>query len=53
MIEDVKSFLSQSFEMKDMEVGDVILNIKLQREDNGEVTLLQSYYVEKILSHFG
>ena len=29
VIEEVKSFLSQSFEMKDMGVADVILNIKL------------------------
>ena len=33
--------------------ADVILNIKLLREGNGGVTLLQSHYVEKILSRFG
>ncbi len=32
MIEEVKSFLSHSFEMKDMGVADVILNIKLLRD---------------------
>ena len=53
VIEEVKRFLSQSFEMKDMGVADVILNIKLLREGNGGVTLLQSHYVEKILSRFG
>jgi hypothetical protein len=53
VIEEVKSFLSQSFEMKDMGVADVILNIKLLREGNGGVTLVHSHYVEKILSHFG
>ena len=35
VIEEVKNFLSQSFEMKDMGVADVILNIKLLREGNG------------------
>jgi hypothetical protein len=33
--------------------ADVILNIKLVREGDGGVTLLQSHYVEKVLSHFG
>ena len=32
---------------------DVILNIKLLRNSKGGITLLQSHYVEKILSHFG
>ena len=53
VIEEVKSFLSQSFEMKDMGEADVILNIKLPREGNGGVTLVQSHYVEKILNRFG
>ena len=35
VIEEVKNFLSQSFEMKDMGVADVILNIKLLRDGNG------------------
>lgn len=39
--------------MKDLGVADVILNIKLVRGDNGEITLVQSHYVEKILSRFG
>src|SRR4051812_23055811 len=39
--------------MKDLEVADVILNIKLLRGDDGGITLLQSHYVEKILSRFG
>ena len=53
VIEEVKSFLSQSFEMKDMGVADVILNIKLLRDGNGGVTLVQSHYVEIFLSRFG
>jgi hypothetical protein len=32
---------------------DVILNIKLFREGNGEVTLVQSHYVENMLNRFG
>src|SRR5215216_4257680 len=53
VIEKVKSFLSQNFEMKDLGVADVILNIKLLRDDDGGITLLQSHYVEKVLSCFG
>jgi hypothetical protein len=39
--------------MKDLGEADVILNIKLVREADGGVTLLQSHYVEKELSRFG
>jgi hypothetical protein len=53
VIKEVKEFLSQNFEMKDLGEVDVILNIKLVREGDGGVTLLQSYYVEKVLSRFG
>jgi hypothetical protein len=38
--------------MKDMGEADVILNIKLIKGENG-ITLTQSHYVEKVLSHFG
>jgi hypothetical protein len=38
--------------MKDLGEADVILNIKLIKEDSG-ITLSQSHYVEKVLSHFG
>ena len=31
----------------------VILNIRLLRNSEGGITLLQSHYVEKILSRFG
>ena len=41
------------FEMKDLGVADVILNIKLLRDNEGGITFLQSHYVEKVLSHFG
>ena len=42
---EVKDFLSNNFDMKDLGVTDVILNIKLLIEDNGGVTLLQSHYM--------
>jgi hypothetical protein len=32
--------------------ADVILNIKLVKEGDGGVTLLQSHYVKKVLSRF-
>ena len=38
--------------MKDLGEADVILNIKLVKDENG-ITLSQSHYVEKILSRFG
>jgi hypothetical protein len=52
VINKVKTFLCQSFDMKDMEEADVILNIKLIKGENG-ITLMQSHYVEKVLSRFG
>ena len=53
VIEEVNEFLSKNFEMKDLGETDVILNIKLLREGDGGVTLLQSHYMEKVLSRFG
>ena len=53
VIEEVKYFLSSNFEMEDLGEADVILNIKLLREGNGGVTLVQSHHVEKILNRFG
>jgi hypothetical protein len=53
VIKEVKEFLSQNFEMKDLGETDVILNIKLVREGDGGVTLLQSHYVKNVLSRFG
>jgi hypothetical protein len=53
VIKEVKDFLSQNFEMKDLGEDDVIPNIKLVKEDDGGVTLLQSHYVENVLSRFG
>ena len=42
VINDVKSFLSKSFDMKDLGEADVILNIKLIKSEN-EITLSQSH----------
>jgi hypothetical protein len=53
VIKETKDFLSNNFEMKYLGEADVILNIKLLREGNGGITLVQSYYVEKVLSRFG
>jgi hypothetical protein len=52
VINEVKTFLSQSFDMKDMDEANVILNINLIKGQNG-ITLTQFHYVEKVLSHFG
>jgi hypothetical protein len=53
VIKETKDFLSNNFEMKYLGGADVILNIKLLREGNGGVTLVQCHYVEKVLSRFG
>jgi hypothetical protein len=53
VIKETKDFMSNNFEMKDLGEADVILNIKLLREGNGGITLVQSHYVENVLSHFG
>jgi hypothetical protein len=52
VINDVKSFLSQNFDMKDLGEANVILNIKLINGENG-IILKQSHYVENILNCFG
>jgi hypothetical protein len=53
VIKEVKDFLSSNFKIEDLGKADVILNIKLLREENGGVTLMQSHYVENVLNHFG
>ena len=50
-INDVKSFLSNNFDMKDLSPLDVILGIKLIKKNDGMV-LTQSHYVEKLLRKF-
>ena len=51
-INEVKSLLSKSFDMKVLGEADVILNIKLIKVDGG-INLSQSHYVEKVLNRFG
>jgi hypothetical protein len=51
VINEVKTFLCQSFNMKDIDDADVILNIKLIKREN-RITLTQSHYVEKVLNRF-
>jgi hypothetical protein len=53
VIKETKDFRSNNFEMKDLVEADVIFNIKLLKEGNGGVTLVQSHYLEKVLSRFG
>jgi hypothetical protein len=48
VINEAKTFLCQSFDMKDMGDADVILNIKLIKRENG-ITMTQSHYVEKVM----
>jgi hypothetical protein len=53
VIEEVKHFLSNNFKIKDLGEAGVILNIKLSKDSDGGVTLLQTHYVETVLSRFG
>ncbi|WVZ86666.1 hypothetical protein U9M48_033416 [Paspalum notatum var. saurae] len=46
VINEVKSFLSTKFDMKDAGEADAILNIKLIKDESG-ITLSQTHYVEK------
>ena len=50
VIKEVKDFLSQTFEMKDLGEADVILNIKLVKESNGGVILTVSLCGEGVKS---
>jgi hypothetical protein len=44
VIDEIKSFLSTCFDMKDLGPADVILNIKLIKSEDG-ITLNKSHYV--------
>ncbi|CAM8881868.1 unnamed protein product [Rhodiola kirilowii] len=46
-----KEFLSSNFSMKDMGEANVILGIRIKRE-NKSIALSQSHYVEKVLKKF-
>ena len=52
VINEIKPFLSRCFDMKNLGPADVILNIKLIKNEN-EITLSQAHYTEKVLSRFG
>ncbi|GJV13576.1 zinc finger, CCHC-type containing protein [Tanacetum coccineum] len=47
-VDKTKKFLSSKFSMKDMGEADVILGIKIKRENKG-IVITQSHYIEKIL----
>ncbi|RVW12910.1 Retrovirus-related Pol polyprotein from transposon TNT 1-94 [Vitis vinifera] len=51
MITSTKNMLNSRFDMKDMELADVILGIKIKRTSD-ELILSQSHYVDKILGKF-
>jgi hypothetical protein len=51
VVHDTKRFLSSNFDMKDMGEANVILGIKILR-DNNCIILSQSHYVEKMLKRF-
>ena len=48
IIKSTKKMLSNSFDMKDMGVADVILGIKITRTPDG-ICLSQSHYVDKMM----
>ncbi|GJT10875.1 zinc finger, CCHC-type containing protein [Tanacetum coccineum] len=50
-VDKSKKFLSSKFSMKDMGEADVILGIKIKRENKG-IVITQSHYIEKILKKF-
>nr|GEV04078.1 zinc finger, CCHC-type [Tanacetum cinerariifolium] len=50
-VDKTKKFLSSRFSMKDMGEADVILCIKIKRENKG-IVITQSHYIEKILKKF-
>nr|GEU68392.1 hypothetical protein [Tanacetum cinerariifolium] len=51
IVDKTKKFLSSRFSMKDMEEVDVILGIKIKRENKG-IVITPSHYIEKILKKF-
>ncbi|GJW04501.1 zinc finger, CCHC-type containing protein, partial [Tanacetum coccineum] len=50
-VDKTKKFLSSKFSMKDMGEADVILGIKIKRENKG-IIITQSHYIEKVLKKF-
>ncbi|GJW76656.1 zinc finger, CCHC-type containing protein [Tanacetum coccineum] len=50
-VDKTKKFLSSRFSMKDIGKADVILGIKIKRENKG-ILITQSHYIKKILKKF-
>ncbi|GJR69676.1 zinc finger, CCHC-type containing protein [Tanacetum coccineum] len=50
-VDKTKEFLSSNFSVKDMGEADVILGIRIKRENKG-LAITQSHYIEKILKKF-
>ncbi|GJX77147.1 zinc finger, CCHC-type containing protein [Tanacetum coccineum] len=50
-VDKTKEFMSSNFSIKDMGEADVILGIRIKRENKG-LTITQSHYIEKILKKF-
>ena len=50
-VEITKTFLSNSFDIKDVGEANVILGIRILREQES-ITLSQSHYIEKVLDKF-
>nr|GEW23485.1 zinc finger, CCHC-type [Tanacetum cinerariifolium] len=50
-VDKTKKFLSSRFSMKDMGEADVILGMKIKRENKG-IVITQSHYIKKILKKF-
>nr|GEY67436.1 hypothetical protein [Tanacetum cinerariifolium] len=51
LVDKTKKFLSSRFLIKDIGEADVILGIKIKRENKG-IIITQSHYIEKILKKF-
>lgn len=51
VVNETKSMLSSSFDMKDLGEADVILGIKITKTANG-ISLDQSHYIQKILKKY-
>ena len=51
VVHNAKCFLASNFDMKDLGEANIILSIKIFR-DNNCITLLQSHYVDKNLEKF-
>ncbi|KAG9440057.1 hypothetical protein H6P81_020222 [Aristolochia fimbriata] len=49
---EVKNYLSDNFDMKELGLANVILEIRVIKDEN-EICLTQSHYVEKVLKQFG